>query len=203
MKRNADARADAILDVVVDLLETEGYEAVQVRAVARRARISLTTLYQRFGTLDQLILAALERWMQANAYAELTMPEPDETPYEILVRIMRTVFEPWLKNPRMLEAYHHARSRPGGEQLVIQGMGVVMPIVHEVLPHADPEYLRDAEMIHSHVTRAAIARFAEGEIAITDILPLLERALFRLMTDNRLGTAVPEPRVAERSTDST
>src|SRR4029450_9495614 len=52
MKRNADARADAVLDVVVDLLETEGYEAVQVRAVARRARISLTTLYQRFGTLD-------------------------------------------------------------------------------------------------------------------------------------------------------
>jgi TetR/AcrR family transcriptional regulator, cholesterol catabolism regulator len=193
MRRSADQRSDAILDVVVDLLETEGYDAVQVRTVARRARISLTTLYQHFGTLDQLILAALERWMQANAYSEITMPGPDESPYEVLVRIMHTVFEPWLKNPRMLEAYHHARSRPGGEQLVIQGMGVVMPIVHEVLPHVDAEYLRDAEMIHSHVTRAAIARFAQGEIAITDIVPLLERALFRLMTDNRLGTAVSEP----------
>ena len=40
------------------------------------------------------------------------------------------------------------------------------------------------------------------EIAITDVLPILERALFRLMTDNQLGTAVPEPSSADRSTDS-
>ncbi len=203
MTQSADARADAILDVVVDLLESEGYEAVQVRTVARRARISLTTLYRQFGTLDQLILAALQRWMQANAYAELTMPEPGESPYETLVGIMRTVFEPWEKNPRMLEAYHWARCRPGGEQLVIQGMEIVMPIVQAAIPDADPEYLRDAEMIHSHVTRAAIARFAQGEIAITDILPILERALFRLMTDKRFGAAPPQPSVADRSTDST
>ena len=202
MKPSADARADAILDVVIDLLESEGYEAVQVRTVARRARISLTTLYQQFGTLDQLILAALQRWMQTNAYAELTMPEPGESPYETLVGIMRTVFEPWEKNPRMLEAYHWARSRPGGEQLVIQGMEVVMPIVEAALPDADPDYLRDAEMIHSHVTRAAIARFAQGEIAIIDILPILERALFRLMTDHRFGAAPPQAPIAGRTNDS-
>ena len=204
MKQRADARTDAILDVVIDLLESEGYEAVQVRTVARRARISLTTLYQRFGTLDELILAALQRWMQANSYAELTMPEPGESPYETLVRIMRTVFEPWEKNPRMLEAYHWARSRAGGEQLIIQGMGIVMPIVEAALPDADPEFLRDTEMIHAHVTRAAIARFAQGEIAITDIVPILERALFRLMmTDNRRWTAPPQASTPGRTTDST
>jgi len=85
MRESADARADAIIDVVVDLLESEGYEAVQVRTVARRARISLATLYELFGTRDQLIVAAVERWMEANAYAELTMPEPDEPPYETMV----------------------------------------------------------------------------------------------------------------------
>lgn len=188
MSDREDARTNAILDVVLGLLESEGYDAVQVRTVARRARISLATLYQLFGTLDNLILLALERWMEANAYADLSMPEPGEPPYETLVRVLRTVFEPWEKNPRMLEAYHWARSRPGGEELVLHGTEIVMPIVDAALPGADPEYLRDLEMVHAHVTRAAIARFAEGEIEVTDILPILERALLRLMTDNRPET---------------
>ena len=198
MRESADARADAIIDVVVDLLESEGYEAVQVHTVAGRARISLATLYELFGTRDQLILAAVERWMEANAYAGLSMPEPDESPYETMVRVLRTVFEPWEQHPRMLEAYHRARCGPGGERLVLQGMTIVNPIVEAALPGADPEYLSDVEMIHEHVTRAAIARFAGGEIAITDILPILERALFRLTTDNRLGTARPQLRAVDR-----
>jgi AcrR family transcriptional regulator len=192
MNERADARADAIVDIVVDLLESEGYEAVQVRTVARRARISLTTLYELFGTRDQLVLAALERWMEANAYAALTKLEPGEPPYETMVRVLRTVFEPWEKHPRMLEAYHRARNGPGGERLVLEGTTIVTPIIEAALPGVDPDYLRDLEMIHAHVTRAAIARFAAGEIAVTEILPILERALLRLTTDNRLGTPHPQ-----------
>lgn len=187
MRERAAKRADAIIDVVVDLLESEGYDAVQVRSVALHARISLGTLYKLFPTLNHLIVAALERWMEAHAYSELTMPEPDESSYETMVRVLRTVFKPWERNPRMLEAYHRARSGPGGEELVLQGMAIVKPIVEAALPDADPEYLNDLELIHQHVTRAAIARFAEGEIRVREVLPILERALFRLTTDNRLG----------------
>ena len=35
-----------MLDVVVDILETEGYHAVQVRTIAKKARIGLDTLYR-------------------------------------------------------------------------------------------------------------------------------------------------------------
>ena len=77
MREPAEARADAIIHVVLDLLESEGYDAVRVRTVARRARVSLSTIYKLFGTRDELIVTALERWMDANAYSALTMPEPD------------------------------------------------------------------------------------------------------------------------------
>jgi AcrR family transcriptional regulator len=187
MRQHSAARADTIIDVVLELLEAEGYEAVQVRTVARRARVSLATMYKLFGTRDELIVEAMERWMDANAYAELTMPKPDESPYETMVRVLRTVFEPWERHPSMLEAYHRARSGPGGERLDQHGSAVVKPIVEAALPGADPQYLGDVELIHSHVVRAAVARFADGEIAITDILPILERTLFRLTADNRLG----------------
>jgi hypothetical protein len=43
------------------------------------------------------------------------------------------------------------------------------------------------ELIHGHVVRAVIARFADGEIAFVDVLPILERTLFRLTTNNELA----------------
>lgn len=185
MRQRSEARAGSIIDVVLELLESEGYEAVQVRAVASRARVSLATMYKLFGTRDELIVTAMERWMDANAYAELTMPVADESPYETMMRVLRTVFEPWLQHPRMLEAYHRAVTGTSGERLQLHGLAVVKPIVQAALPGADPQYLSDIELIHGHVVRAVIARFADGEIAITDILPILERTLFRLTTDNR------------------
>jgi AcrR family transcriptional regulator len=185
MREPAEARADAIVDVVLDLLESEGYDAVQVRTVARRARVSLSTIYKLFGTRDELIVTALERWMDANAYSALTMPAPEESPYGTMVRVLHTVFEPWERHPRMLEAYHRARSGPSGKRLDLHGMAIVQPIVEAALAGADPHYLSDVELIHGHVVRGAVARFADGEIAVTDILPILERALYRLTTDNR------------------
>jgi AcrR family transcriptional regulator len=128
VRATAEARANAIVDVVVDLLETEGYDAVQVRTVASRAHISLATMYKLFGTRDELIVAAVERWMESNQYASLSMPAPGEAPYDTLVRVLRAVFEPWEEHPRMLEAYHRARRGPGGDRLVLHGLAVVAPI---------------------------------------------------------------------------
>lgn len=42
------------------MLDTGGYEAVQLREVARRARVSMATIYKRYRTRDELIVAALE-----------------------------------------------------------------------------------------------------------------------------------------------
>jgi AcrR family transcriptional regulator len=203
VRERAEKRADAIIDVVIDLLESEGYDAVQVRTVARRAQVSLATMYKLFGTRDELIVAALERWLDANAYGPLTMPEPDESPYETLARVLRTVFEPWEQHPRVVEAYHRARSGPGGERLDLHGLAMVHPIVKAALPDADPQYVSDIELIHGYVVRGAIARFADGEIAVTDILPILERALFLLTTDVRLGSAGARPRAVDGAQPST
>src|SRR4029453_11915951 len=97
---------DRIVDIVVELLETEGYDAVQLREVARRARTSLATIYKRYGTRDELILAALDCWMEENRYSGLTKPhEADQSLYAGLMRVLRTIFEPWEQHPAMLNAY--------------------------------------------------------------------------------------------------
>src|SRR5689334_20605913 len=94
---------DVIVAVVQELLESGGSDAVQLREVARRAHVSLATIYRQFPTRDDLVVTAIERWMSDNSYAALTPPVGDESVYDGLMRGLRHVFEPWERNPRMLE----------------------------------------------------------------------------------------------------
>jgi AcrR family transcriptional regulator len=171
-------RRDRILDIVVEMLETEGYDAVQLREVARRARTSLATIYKRYGTRDELILAALDCWMEENRYSGLTEPhDTDESLYAGLMRVLRTIFEPWERHPAMLNAYFRARSGPGGQKLIRRGFDAVVPAVMDVLSDADPAFIQDMDAIVSNVAYGLLGRFAAGEIEITDILPSLDRAV--------------------------
>ena len=174
---------DRILDIVVELLETEGYDAVQLREVARRARTSLATIYKRYGTRDELILAALDSWMEENRYASLTNPhDPDESLYVGLMRVLRTIFEPWERHPDMLKAYFRARSAPGGEKLIRRGFEAVVPAVTEVVADADPKFIGDAEAILTNVVYGLLGRFSAGEIEITEIVPSVDRTVRYLTT---------------------
>ena len=175
---------DRILDIVVELLETEGYDAVQLREVARRARTSLATIYKRYATRDELILAALDCWMDENRYSGLSPSHttPGESIYIGMMRVLRTIFEPWEQHPAMLKAYFRARTAPGGKKLVRRGFDAVVPAVMEVLADADPEFVRDMDAIVSNVAYGLLGRFAVGEIEITEIVPGLDRTVQYLTT---------------------
>jgi TetR/AcrR family transcriptional regulator, cholesterol catabolism regulator len=178
----AGRRQDRVLDVVVDILEADGYEAVQLREVARRARTSLATIYKRYATRDELILAALECWMEENRYAGLTAQthDADESLYTGLKRVLRTIFEPWERHPAMLEAYFRVRTAPGGQKLISRGFDVVVPAAMAVLADVDADFIQDLDTVLSSLVHGLVGRFATGEIGITEILPALDRAVFRL-----------------------
>jgi TetR/AcrR family transcriptional regulator, cholesterol catabolism regulator len=178
----ANRRPDRILDIVVEILETEGYDGVQLREVARRARTSLATIYKRYATRDELILAALQTWLEENRYSGLARVshEPGESLYVGLMRLLRTIFEPWEQHPGMLKAYFRARAAPGGQKLVRRGLDIVVPAGLEVLADVDDGFIADLDTIISSLVYGLLGRFAAGEIAITEILPSLDRTVFWL-----------------------
>lgn len=193
-------QADVIVAVVQDLLESGGYDAVQLREVAARAHVSFATIYRLFGSRDELIVTSIERWMSTHSYAELALPDAGESVYDGLMRGLRYVFEPWERNPRMLEAYHRARTGPGGRRLDRQGMKAILPNANALLEDADPAYVEDITLILKNMAYAVIGRFAAGALDITAILPTLERAVFRLTADNEtLATAARERGVRPRT----
>jgi TetR/AcrR family transcriptional regulator, cholesterol catabolism regulator len=174
---------DPIIGIVVDLLDTEGYEAVQLREVARRARVSLATIYKRYATRDELIVAALEWWMDTNRYAGLAAPTTfaaDSSVYSNLMDLFRTIFEPWEQHPLMLRSYFRARSGPGGERLIQRGFDAVLPVAKAIVAQLDSEFAQDLELILSGVVFGFLGRFTAGEIEVTEIVPGIERAVFRL-----------------------
>ncbi|HSA48619.1 MAG TPA: TetR family transcriptional regulator [Yinghuangia sp.] len=188
--------ADAIVDAVLGLLESGGYDAVQLREVARRARVSLATIYKLFPTREALVATAVERWMADHCYAELSLPATDETLHEGLMRVFRCVFEPWERNPRMLEAYHRASSGPGGGRLRQQVWDAVAPAGRAVLTGAEPAYLADVERILTDMSYALTGQFADGTLDITEILPTLDRVVYRLTANNEAPAAVSVARRA-------
>jgi len=176
--------SDAILAAVITLLESGGYEAVQVREVASRAHVSLASIYRRYKTREDLIVAGLELWTAANGHAPVPAPPPGESLHDGLMRIFRHVFEPWEKSPWMLEAYHKATASPAGARLSRQGAQAIVPAARLLLEVRDPEYAADVETILTNMAYAVTGRFIEGQIPVTAILPVLERAVRRLTTDN-------------------
>ncbi|MEV0762635.1 TetR family transcriptional regulator [Nocardia sp. NPDC050435] len=189
-KETEEALKARILEVVREQLETEGYDAVQLRGVASRARVSLTTIYKHFPTRDELIVAALQEWMAENSYVAMESPPPGEPIYDGLMRVIRHVFEPWERHPLMLQAYHRARTGAGAQHLDNHGLDAVLPIAAEVLSGADESYLSDIATIASNMAFALLGQCADGVLEVAEALRLFERAVYRLTADNAADAAV-------------
>src|SRR5690625_4904618 len=122
--------------------------------------------------------------MEENRYSGVTRAprEPDESLYIALMRLLRTIFEPWERQPGILKAYFRARAAPGGQQLVRHGFDIMVPAVMEVLTGVDADFIEDLDNIISSLVYGLLGRFAAGEIGITEILPSLDRTVFWLTT---------------------
>jgi AcrR family transcriptional regulator len=177
-------KADEILRAVVELLISDGYDAVQLRSIARHAHVSVRTIYKYFPTREELLLSAVAMWMQENAYSALADPPVTESLYEELMWGLRAVFQPWEHNPRMLEAFHYICVAPGGDRLRAQAFAAMGPANQHLRSEYDAAYAADIAMIIMHVSQAAIGMFVAREIEVTGILPIIERTVLRLTSDN-------------------
>lgn len=182
--RSPNSSATDVLDVVIEIIRTEGYHAVQVRTVAKRAQIGLDTLYRLFSNRDELIISAISRWM-ADTTAEMPGPvSPPGSLEEGLVSVYREQFRPWIDSPRMLDAMVRARLRPGGDRLDAEGLAVLDPKLLRLFDGYDEDYRDDVLMIVTNVVISAVGAVAQGALGIEEIIPMIERTVRRLTSDN-------------------
>jgi AcrR family transcriptional regulator len=185
----AETAPERILAVVIKLLESGGFDAVQLGLVATQARVSMTTIYKNFGSRDELIVAAMKDWMESHVYRPLTEPFPDDL-YDAVMWHYRCIYGPWEQNPLMADAFFRARMSPGGHVLELQGYRAVEPIWRQLVKDADQDFVADVRMITTHVVHSLLYSFAAGEIEVTEIIPTLERTLRRLIGKRDESSAV-------------
>ena len=82
--RASDPTLEAILDAAVVEFERHGFRRVALDDVARRTRVSRTTIYRRFSNKDELVAAVVEREnvrLFADIAAELKQAGPQSNYY--------------------------------------------------------------------------------------------------------------------------
>jgi AcrR family transcriptional regulator len=183
---------DAIVDATIDIIVEDGYDAVALSEVARRARVSLATIYKLFPTQrakqsrarDEVIVAAIERWIGLNVHSDVTPASPDETLHDALLRMLRYAFEPWLRSPGMLVAYHRVANGPHRLRVRSRMYDALAPVGIRALEAYDARYAGDVSVIMELVSDGAIGWYAEGHLELDEVFPTIARAVYRLTSDN-------------------
>ena len=178
-----DPTVASILDVTSDLLGRDGLENLQLRVVAKRARVSLSTIYKHYPTRDALVIAAVERWMAQHVFEPLPAPESGEELGDGLIRVFRHVVAPWRDNPTMLAVLMQALLLPGGERLAAQGESAVRAF--EYYEGYDAEFARDVTTVLTYLAHGLLSLCASGRMDLDEMVRVYERAVTRLTRDAR------------------
>jgi AcrR family transcriptional regulator len=99
----APARREQLLDVTAEIVAEQGFQAVSIQSVARRAGISRPIVYEHFGDLAGLLEALVEREM-ARARAQISetalgdLTEGDPT--ALMLESLRTYLDAVERHPR-------------------------------------------------------------------------------------------------------
>lgn len=102
-RMTAEARREQLLDVLSDLVITEGFAAVTIDRLAREAGIARTVVYSHFGDLDGTFEALADRAEQrAMSQVRALVPEPPiaADPDEVLVDAIAAVLTLVREDPR-------------------------------------------------------------------------------------------------------
>ncbi|MBO6935638.1 MAG: TetR/AcrR family transcriptional regulator [Deltaproteobacteria bacterium] len=98
-----DERARRIIDTAIELAERDGYAAVRLREVAAKAEVALGTVYKRFASKEEILVAAMAQEAE-RLLARFSEIPPGETPAERVVEFYRGATAAFLRRPKLARA---------------------------------------------------------------------------------------------------
>ena len=131
--RQAERRS-GVLRAVRQRLEEEGFDAVNMREVARIAQVSPSTLYEVYGSKESLILAAVEQNLHDLAIEE----DPYEPGLERFVHRLESLARLFETSPKAAEAlsrlfFAGGKDSPANPVLLDNGIEARRLVLHEMI----------------------------------------------------------------------
>ena len=98
-----DERARRIIETAIELAERDGYTAVRLREVAAKADVALGTVYKRFASKEEILVAAMAQEAERLLTRFSEVP-PGETAAERVVEFYRGATAAFLRRPKLARA---------------------------------------------------------------------------------------------------
>ena len=99
------ARRDSVLQAAIALASTGGYDAVQMRDVAGKARVALGTLYRYFSSKDHLLVSCLGQWTREFQQRIALRPPTGDSPADRVVDVLQRAARALEKSPNLMAAF--------------------------------------------------------------------------------------------------
>ena len=122
-----EERSRRIVDAAIELAEQGGFEAVRLRDVAAHAGVAMGTLYRRFHSKEDLLVAALELETRAMAERVEQRPPKGDTASERVVGFFVMATRGMLRRPNLSRAM--LRASAAGEPALAEKV----EIFHELM----------------------------------------------------------------------
>ncbi len=129
-----EERARRIVETSIELAERGGFEAVRLRDVAAHAGVALGTLYRRFRSKEDLLVAALELETRALAQRIRQRPPKGADPSERVVGFFKIATRGMLRRPNLSRAM--LRATAAGEPVLAQKVEVFHDLMRNMIVSA-------------------------------------------------------------------
>jgi AcrR family transcriptional regulator len=178
------ARRQRVIDAALQLGSEGGYEAVQMRDVARTAGVALGTIYRYFTSKDHLLAAAMVDWTTDLENRVGAKPSRRRSSADGVVEIIRAATGPMERDPRLAAAMVQAASanEPSVTACSEQTTEIVERLLASAMNGDDPDRRARTARVLAHVWNSCILRWANGAEAVGQIGDDLEDAA-RLLLD--------------------
>jgi AcrR family transcriptional regulator len=181
-------RSRRIVETAVELAEKGGFEAVRLRDVADQAGVALGTLYRRFRSKEDLLVAALERETEELERRVNARPPRGDTAAERVTALFAAGTRGLCRRPNLTRAFLRATTTGDPEiaekvasfhdrmgRLIIgaiRGSGAVTS--GELEPTSEEE--RTIALLLEHIWFSCLVAWASGNHSQTQIIDQLQSA---------------------------
>lgn len=171
-EQTLEKRARRIIESTIELAEEGGFEAVRLRDVAARAEVAMGTLYRRFYSKEDLLVAALEQETRAMEERVRQRPPKGATASERAVNFFAMATRGMLRRPNLSRAMLKAAA--AGEPALARKVGLFHDMMRRMIVGAlrgapilsDDEGMTDSERllgdVLNHVWFAVMVGWSGG-----------------------------------------
>jgi AcrR family transcriptional regulator len=178
LARSQHARRGRIAAAVLELASEGGYDAVQVRDVAERADVALGTIYNYYGSRENLIYETMIEWRRQVA-ADSVASVSGRTLEARLLSLLRHTFESYADAPMLFETFTRIGVRAGeGDPWTHK---IQVSAMDEVLEGTDPVWADDFRLILGWTVYAGLSLAGNGQIPVEEVWRQIQRVVKRLV----------------------